>query len=63
MPSDYKYAIQMEAEEIAEREYGKSFYDLPDALQTKVYEQGMDSWRDEQLSRADMLNDREKEGK
>lgn len=34
---DYKYSIQLQAEEIAFRDYGKEFYDLTQDLQTEVY--------------------------
>ena len=61
MSSDYKYDIAMEAEAIAENEYGMDFYKLPAAIQSKVYERGMDAWRDKQLGRADYLNDVRKE--
>ena len=60
MHGDYKYAMQMEAEEIAEQEYGCDFYDLPDSLQTVIYERGMDKWRDKQFARADQLRDEAK---
>ena len=61
MSTDYKYDIAMEAEAIAENEYGMDFYKLPASIQSKVYERGMDAWRDKQLSRADYLNDVRKE--
>ena len=58
---DYKYAAQMEAEEIAEREYGKDFYDLPDNLKSKIYQRGMEVYVEGMLDAADAANDRAKE--
>ena len=61
MSTDYKYDIATGAEVIAEREYGMEFYKLPAAIQSKVYERGMDAWREKQMDRADYLNDVRKE--
>ena len=40
MIGDYKYAAQMEAAEIAEQEYGCDFYNLPQDVQSAVYQRG-----------------------
>ncbi len=40
---DYKWALQMEAEELAERRYQREFYDLPTDLQDAVYQEGSDT--------------------
>lgn len=61
MFDDYKWAMQMEAEEIAEDEFGVDFYDLPQDKQLDVYQRGMDRYRDKILSRTDELLDRAKE--
>ena len=47
--TDYKYDIQVIAEELAEAKYdGKDYYDLTNEQQTAVYEQAMQVWRDQQ---------------
>ena len=61
MSSDYKYDIQMKAEEIAEEEFGTEFYSLPQDVQMQVYQRGMDVWRDDQCARADYLRKAERE--
>lgn len=59
MQGDYKYAAQVKAEELAEERYGKDYYDLPEDVQCKLYEEGMQAYIDSQVSAADALNDRE----
>ena len=61
MTTDYKYAMQVVAEEIAETEYDKDFYDLPQEIQDKVYNMGVDRFTDKMISKVDALLDREKE--
>ena len=45
--ADYKYDIQVLAEELAEAKYGKDYYDLSDEQQTEVYEQAMQAYHDQ----------------
>ena len=45
---DYKYEIQVIAEELAEAKYEKDYYELSDEEQTALYEQAMQVWRDQQ---------------
>jgi hypothetical protein len=44
MSSDYKYDMQMIAEELAEERYGKDFYDLPDEVQYRLYDEAMNQY-------------------
>ncbi len=57
MSGDYKYDMQMIAEEIAQEEYGEDFYDLPSDLQHQVFLRAEDRWVDRAASGADYLND------
>ena len=50
---DYKYWIQNRAEEIAVEEYGKEFYDLPDELWDKVYQQAIEAYKEAYADRID----------
>jgi hypothetical protein len=45
---DYKYEIQVVAEELAEAKYEKDYYELSNEEQTTLYEQAMQVWRDQQ---------------
>lgn len=38
MPSDYKDAIQQLAEEIAQKDFGIDYFDLPPETRQRVYE-------------------------
>lgn len=57
MNGDYKYAIQLRAEELADKRHGKEFYELPDELQSEIYTAASNSyWEsfdDYMLNRAD----------
>lgn len=57
--SDYKWQCQMKAEEIAQKEYDKEFYELSDDLQHKVFTEAMESVRDSYCAKADHLRDQE----
>jgi hypothetical protein len=57
MSGDYKWDIQVRAEQIAEDEHGCDFYDLSDELQDKVYQQATEGYADSLAFRADYLND------
>lgn len=59
---DYKYAMQMRAEEIAEEEYGMDFYDLPEHIQTKVFREAEEGHFDDMAHRADMMRDSLRDG-
>ena len=56
MSGDYKYEMQMRAEEIAEERYGVEFYELPADKQSAIFREAMYDWSDAQASRADFLN-------
>jgi hypothetical protein len=54
--SDYKYEMQMIAEEAAE-EMGVDFSNLAPSEQCRLYSKAMDTWHDQQAERADMMRD------
>jgi len=43
---DYKYLIQLQAEDILFRDYGKEFYDLSNELQCLVYNRAEEAIRE-----------------
>ena len=55
--SDYKYEMQMLAEEAAEEQHGKDFYSLSQAEQDRIYKRAMLDWHDKQVSRAELLDE------
>lgn len=61
MDSDYKYAIQMIAEEMAEEKYGKDFYDLSDDAQYEVYTEASRRYWDRLADLGDYLRKAERE--
>jgi hypothetical protein len=42
--SDYKYEMQMRAEELAEMETGMDFYDLPASKQDALFSRASEDW-------------------
>ena len=54
---DYKYAIQLTAEQLAEETYGADFYALTDEQQMEVYADATARYWDCQAARADQMND------
>lgn len=61
MATDYKWEMQIIAEELAETLHGKDFYELDQDTQYAVYTKAMQSWSERQCDRADYLRDVEKE--
>lgn len=55
MSGDYKFDIQSRAEEIADQEFGKDFYDLTDEQLGEVYRRAVSRWSDDLLNRADQV--------
>ena len=55
--SDYKYEMQLLAEQAAEEKYGKDFSELPSAVQDQLYRHAMDDWHDQKADSADMMRD------
>jgi hypothetical protein len=53
--SDYKWQMQMRAEEIAQDRYEKDFYDLPESVQYEVFTEAMEGVTDGYVSRGDAL--------
>ena len=58
---DYKYDMQMIAEELAEERYGREFYDLPKNLQYETFSEAMQAYSDRLADRADYLRKAERE--
>lgn len=59
--SDYKYEIQMIAEELAEERHGCGFYGIPDDdTRFKLYQEATEIWTDKVMARADALSDQER---
>ena len=61
MNEDYKFAMQLLAEERAEEIYGRDFYDLPEDLKQSVYLDAEREWSDRAADRADYLRKAERE--
>lgn len=60
--SDYKHEIAMLAFAIAEDEYGKDFYELPEEMQDKVSYEAMDRYTNDRVADAEHYADLMKEG-
>ena len=54
---DYKYGIQLLAEQIAEDEHGCDFYSLPDDTQFAVYTRAEQQYWESKAAAAEALND------
>lgn len=61
MSSDYKYDIQVRAEELASERFDCEFYDLPADKQELIYKEATDDWTESLAEKADFLNDQAKE--
>ena len=55
MSEDRKWNMQMLAEELADKLYGKEFYDLPQNLQMEVYHGATVEYVERLCDRADCL--------
>ena len=53
MPKDIKAIYQAQAEDIAEQEFGKSFYNLDNDTQTRIYNKAMTQIDEELIFRAE----------
>jgi hypothetical protein len=58
---DYKYEMQLIAEQIAEDEYGKDFYELSQDLQYQVFTRAEREYVERACDRADYLRKAERE--
>jgi len=58
--SDYKYEVQMIAEELAESLYHDEFYSLPDHLRDEVYNDAMKEYAERKAAYIDRLRDEAK---
>lgn len=58
MMSDYKGILDEHAEEIAQQNYGKGFYDLSEELQEKVYAEAEERYAGNFLSQIDSMKGR-----
>jgi len=56
--SDYKWAAQVRAEELAE-EQGQDYFSLPQDKQCELYQQGLDDTFENLMTQADLRNDSE----
>lgn len=63
MSGDYKWDIQVRAEELAMDRYGIEFYELPEHRRDSIYREAMTDWSEGLAAKADWLNDCAKEGK
>jgi len=61
MSGDYKYDMQLIAEELAQSLYEKDFYDLDQDTQYAVYNQAMVSYTERLCDRADYMRKAERE--
>ena len=62
MSGDYKYDMQLIAEQIAEDEYGKDFYELSNELQYQVYTRAEREYVERACDRADYARKAQREG-
>lgn len=53
---NYKDTIQEYADEIAEKEHGKDFYDLSEKEQDKVYKEAQEMYVDDYTSQIDKIS-------
>ena len=60
---DYKEWIQNRAMELAEKQYNKDFYDLPDSLQAEIYNQAEADYTDHYADMIDAAYDRAREAR
>jgi hypothetical protein len=58
---DYKYDMQVMAEDLAEAEYGDAFYNLSKEKQHECFTRAMSGYYDRIADMADYLRDVEKE--
>ena len=54
---DYKYEIQMLAEEKAEEIHGTDFYSLSQDKQNRIYQQSSVSWLEKQYAKAELMGE------
>jgi hypothetical protein len=54
---DYKARLQELCEELAQKQYGKGYYELPDRIQASIWAQAEEQWKDEQAEECDRLVD------
>jgi len=59
---DYKYRIQMEAEERADRQFGRDYFELSESTRDRLYAEAMAVETERLVDRADWLKDQAKEG-
>jgi hypothetical protein len=59
--SDYKYEMQMIAEQVAYDDYGCDFFDLSSETQYNIFRKAEDTWSENMMAEAESLSDRLKE--
>ena len=50
MSGDYKYGMQLIAEDLAQERYNADFYALPDDIQCALYEEAMNQYVERSVS-------------
>jgi hypothetical protein len=63
LSDDYKYDMQVMAEELAEERFGRDFYSLSDEMQYAIYREAQGNYTDRLADRADFLRKSEREGR
>ena len=56
--SDYKYEIQLKAEQLAEEHFGKDFSELTSEQKYKIFTEASIDWTESQYEKVDLLKDR-----
>ena len=62
MSSDYKYDMQMIAEDLAEERYGKDFYELSPDLRYECFNDAVREYSNRMADRGDYLRKAQREG-
>lgn len=60
MIRDYKYEMQLAAEQLAERD-GLDYFALPVDRRSSYFQSGYEAWTDRQMAAADAARDRARE--
>jgi len=60
--TDLKYEYSLVADELAEKYYGKDYYELDEMRQLEIYQQAMDEVRDRHIIEADLRIEARREG-
>ena len=61
MTGSYAWNAQLHAEEAAEKEFGKDFYDLPEATRTRLYSEALELCAEKAVAQAEWRRDQGRE--